>query len=225
MFHPEFSLDSCIFSGLHRVDTSMTHGSSTVDDPRTPQANSSEAADQRLRGLINACAEGMESAFEQLYKSTSAQLFGVLLRILRTEALAEEALQDTYIKIWNNAGKYRHDKSSPRTWLVSIARNHAIDVLRKRSSREDVELNLDTPTMESLPDRALAMEQHHESSQILEMCLQQLSEPARECVLSAYCEGFSQEELSDRLRRPIGTVKSWIRRSLISLRECLDGHA
>lgn len=203
----------------------MTHGTSTVDGPRSSRATSTEMADQRLDGLISACAEGIESAFEQLYKSTSSQLFGVLLRILRTEALAEEALQDTYIKIWNNAGRYQNDKSPPRTWLVSIARNHAIDVLRKRSSREDVELKLDRASLEILPDRELPLAQQHESSQVLDMCLQQLAEPARECVLSAYCEGFSQEELSERLQRPIGTIKSWIRRSLISLKECLDGHA
>lgn len=203
----------------------MTHGTSTVDDPRLPRTASADAADQRLDGLISACAEGMESAFEQLYKSTSSQLFGVLLRILRTEALAEEALQDTYIKIWKSAGKYQSAKSAPRTWLVSIARNHAIDLLRKRSSREDVELNLDRASLEIMPDREQAMDLQHESAQILDMCLEQLAEPARECVVRTYCEGFSQEELSERLQRPIGTVKSWIRRSLISLKECLDGHA
>ncbi|MGQ7843047.1 sigma-70 family RNA polymerase sigma factor [Granulosicoccus sp. 3-233] len=203
----------------------MTHGTSTVDEPRSPRTAGIDAADQRLDGLISACADGIESAFEQLYKATSSQLYGVLLRILKTEALAEEALQDTYIKVWNNADRYRNDKSAPRTWLVSIARNHAIDVLRKRSSREDVELNLDKAHLEVMPDRAQAFDQQHESSQLLDLCLERLSEPARECVVRAYCEGFSQEELSERLQRPIGTVKSWIRRSLVSLKECLDGHA
>lgn len=203
----------------------MTHGSSTVDAPPASRPVSTDPADQRLDGLISACADGIESAFEQLYKSTSSQLFGVLLRILRTEALAEEALQETYLKIWNNADKYKSARSAPRTWLSSIARNHAIDVLRKRSSREDIELNLDKAAMEIMPERERPMDQQHESSQMLEMCLEQLAEPARECVVRAYCEGFSQEELSERLQRPIGTVKSWIRRSLISLKECLDGHA
>lgn len=202
----------------------MTHGNPTIASPRPRRSGTRDPADERLDGLISACAQGVESAFEQLYKATSAQLYGVLLRILRTEALAEEALQDTYIKIWKNAERYHSDRSAPRTWLVSIARNHAIDVLRRRSSREDVELVLDKATLEVMPDRESSLEGRHESGQLLELCLEQLAEPARECVLRAYCEGFSQEELSERLQRPIGTIKSWIRRSLLSLKECLDGH-
>ena len=118
----------------------MTHGTATIDEPRSA---SEDPADQRLDTLISACAEGIESALEQLYKSTSSQLFGVLLRILGKEALAEQALQETYLEIWNNAEKYQSARSAPRTWLVSIARNHAIDVLRKRCSRGDIGLKLD----------------------------------------------------------------------------------
>lgn len=203
----------------------MTQGNTIDLSAHQRRANLLDVSDQRLEGLIGACAIGAESAFEQLYKLTSSQLFGVLKRILKTDALAEEALQDTYVKIWNHADRYEGEKSAPRTWLVSIARNHAIDLLRKRRSREDVELNLDSASMDAMPDYEQPMDQQHESSQLLDLCLQQLSEPARECVVRAYCEGFSQEELSERLQRPIGTVKSWIRRSLISLKECLDGYA
>ncbi|ASJ75855.1 sigma-70 family RNA polymerase sigma factor [Granulosicoccus antarcticus] len=203
----------------------MTHGNTTEQVPERHRMQPLDVNDQRLNGLIGACATGTESAFEQLYKLTSSQLFGVLRRILKTDALAEEALQDTYVKIWNNAERYQSDKSAPRTWLVSIARNHAIDVLRKRRSREDVELNMDSASIDTMPDREQPMDQQLESSQLLNLCLQQLSRPARECVIRAYCEGFSQEELSQRLQRPIGTVKSWIRRSLVSLKDCLDDHA
>ena len=203
----------------------MTQGNAIDLSPLRRRANSLDVSDQRLEGLIGACAIGSENAFEQLYKLTSSQLFGALKRILKTDALAEEALQDTYVKIWNHADRYESEKSAPRTWLVSIARNHAIDLLRKRRSREDVELNLDSASMDALPDYEQPIDKQHESSQLLDLCLQQLSEPARECVVRAYCEGFSQEELSERLQRPIGTVKSWIRRSLISLKECLDGYA
>lgn len=203
----------------------MSHGNTIDPSPHRRRANLLDINDQRLEVLISACAVGAESAFEQLYKLTSSQLFGVLKRILRTDALAEEALQDTYIKIWNHADRYEGEKSAPRTWLVSIARNHAIDLLRKRRSREDVELNLDSASMDAMPEHEQPMDQQHESSQLLDLCLEQLSEPARECVVRAYCEGFSQEELSERLQRPVGTIKSWIRRSLISLKECLDGYA
>lgn len=203
----------------------MTHGNTIEQGPESRRMQTLDVNDQRLDSLIGACAAGTESAFEQLYKLTSSQLFGVLRRILKTDALAEEALQDTYVKIWNNAERYQSAKSAPRTWLVSIARNQAIDVLRKRRSREDVELNLDSANIDTMPDREQPLDQQLESSQLLSLCLQQLSEPARECVIRAYCEGFSQEELSERLQRPIGTVKSWIRRSLVSLKDCLDDHA
>lgn len=201
----------------------MTQHIQSDDRPCRQETGARDPVDERLEGLISASAQGVESAFEQLYRSTSAQLYGVLLRILRTEALAQEALQETYIRIWHNAERYRSDRSSPRTWLVSIARNHAIDVLRKRSNREDVELILDKSSLEDMSDRKASLETRHESGQLLAFCLEQLTEPARECVVGAYCEGYSQEELSDRLQRPIGTVKSWIRRSLISLKDCLDG--
>lgn len=178
----------------------------------------------RLAGLISACADGKEAALEQLYRASSAQLFGALKRILKTDALAEEALQETFIKVWNNAGKFRRDKSAAKTWLVTIARNHAIDVLRKRKKREDVELNLDSAALEEIPNLDQSVALQHEHSQWLNVCLNELSEPARECILRAYCEGYSQEELSDHMQRPLGTVKSWIRRSLLALKECLNGH-
>ncbi len=123
----------------------MTQGNTIDLSPHRRRANLLDVSDQRLEGLISACAIGAESAFEQLYRLTSSQLFGVLKRILKTDALAEEALQDTYVKIWNHADRYEGEKSAPRTWLVSIARNHAIDLLRKRRSREDVELNMIVP--------------------------------------------------------------------------------
>lgn len=185
-----------------------------------------DSSDQQLVELIDACSNGAESAFVQLYTATSAQLFGVLRRLLRPEALAEEALQDTYIKIWNNAGRYPRDSMYPRTWLLSIARNHAIDLLRQRLSgkREEVELNGDHAAMDVMLDRKPSLRQRHEPSQSLDTCLEQIAQPARECVFRAYCDGFSHEELSEQLQKPIGTIRSWIRRSLISLKECVDEH-
>lgn len=181
--------------------------------------------DQHLVNLIHECAKGNQSALEQLYKATSAHVFAVLKRFLRIDALAEEALQETYIKVWNNAHQYSSSKSAPRTWVTSIGRNQAIDTLRRRKSREDIELNLDSSTMETLPAKHAPMEMQTENNQLLNNCLDALAAPARECVVRAYCEGFSAEELSEQLNRPIGTIKSWIRRSLISLKECLNGYA
>lgn len=86
-------------------------------------------------------------------------------------------------------------------------------------------MNLDSSTMDVMPARTTSIELQTENVQVLELCLDRLAKPAKECIVSAYCEGFSAEELSERLGRPIGTIKSWIRRSLIALKECIDGHS
>lgn len=182
-------------------------------------------ANETLTEWIHASASGDEAAFEKLYKATSPQLFAVLRRLLKSEALAEEALQECFVKIWNNTSEYQSSKSKARTWLISIARNHGIDTLRKRSIREDNELQLDPQGVEGLPENTAPFELRHENAEQLLLCLDQLSESARSCVVRSYCEGFSHEELSDQLQRPIGTIKSWIRRSLLSLKECLHGYA
>src|SRR3954470_8367281 len=82
--------------------------------------------------LLAAVAKGDEAAFERLYRVTRAKLFGVILRILRRQELAEEVIQETYVKIWNSAGQFNPGRSSPITWMTSIARNRAIDIARKR---------------------------------------------------------------------------------------------
>lgn len=169
--------------------------------------------------------QGDIGSFESLYQQTSGQLFGVLRRLLKSDALAEEALQESYVKIWNNIAEYRPEKSQPRTWLVSIARYHAIDTLRKRKVREDKELPISPLDTHEPVDSNPPFEKQFEDSELLTLCLSKLSEPARQCVISAYCEGYSQEELSVKLDRPIGTIKSWLRRSLLALKECLHGHA
>ncbi len=184
-----------------------------------------DEANTRLAKMIGECATGNERAFEEIYTTVSPQVFSILKRMLKSEALAEEALQESFIKIWNNAADYRATKSKPRTWLISIARNHAIDILRKRSLREDNELTVDTHAVDGFPENATPFDKQYENSEQLLLCLDELSTQARHCVVRSYCEGFSHEELSEQLQRPIGTIKSWIRRSLLSLKECLHGYA
>ena len=200
----------------------------TENSDNSTQASTHEAQDKfnaTLTELISNCAAGNESAFEDIYKKVSPQIFAILKRMLKSDALAQEALQESFIKIWNNAADYKAEKSKPRTWLISIARNHAIDTLRKRSIREDNELQVDTHAVDGFPENAAQFDKLYENSEQLILCLDELSEPARQCVVRSYCEGFSHEELSDQLQRPIGTIKSWIRRSLLSLKECLHGYA
>ncbi len=198
---------------------------SAQNSPSTLTKDSSNKADDNLIEWIKASASGDEGAFKKLYDATSPQLFAMLRRLLISDELAEEALQESFVKIWNNASEYQPQNGKARTWLTSITRNHGIDTLRKRNIRERNDLQMDPQDVGEHPGNPMPFALGHENSERLLLCLDQLSESARSCVVRSYCEGFSHEELSDQLQRPIGTIKSWIRRSLLTLKECLNGYA
>lgn len=170
--------------------------------------------------VLASVAKGDQTAFQRLYDSTHAKLFGVVLRILRRQDLAEEVLQEAYVKIWNNAGLFNPGLASPITWMVSIARNRAIDVVRKRTEisieeePEALEVASDTP--EPLARREMT----EELKRILE-CVGRLEPDRQKLVLLAYYNGWSREQLAAKFETPLSTVKTWLRRSLIEVRECL----
>jgi RNA polymerase sigma-70 factor (ECF subfamily) len=173
-----------------------------------------------LSRLVTRSGLGDRAAFRELYDATSAKLFGICLRVLKNRTDAEDALQDVYIKIWNNAASYQVSGYSPMTWLITIARNQAIDRLRVRqpSASELVDA-------ETIPDKALTPEQAAlmaAESVRLRRCLDQLAADRAEAVKAVYLEGYSYQEMADRLNQPINTIRTWLRRSLISLRECLS---
>jgi len=176
-------------------------------------------ASKDIADLIARCALRDRAAFRDLYRRTSAKLFGVTLRILRDRAEAEEALQEVYVKIWQRADRYVAGGYSPISWLVAVARNHALDILRARKPvAEDIDAALDVA--DGGPDPEQAALQGGERARI-EGCLGQL-EPARaDAVRGAYLDGFSYEELAARHNVPLNTMRTWLRRSLIKLRECL----
>jgi RNA polymerase sigma-70 factor, ECF subfamily len=170
--------------------------------------------------LIGRVALGDRAAFQALYTATSAKLFGVCLRVLKNRADAEETLQEVYFKIWHNANKYQVSGYSPITWLVCIARNQCIDRIRaykpqaaELSEAEDIADSGATPEQQVMRSGEVGR---------LSDCLQKLSPGRAEAVKAAYMEGYSYQELADRLGQPINTVRTWLRRSLISLKECLS---
>jgi RNA polymerase sigma-70 factor, ECF subfamily len=170
--------------------------------------------------LISRVALGDRAAFNALYAATSAKLFGVCLRVLKNRTDAEDVLQETYVKIWHNAAKYQVSGYSPVTWLVAIARNQAIDRLRARKPE-----GADLTDAEEVADVAHTPEQHAligNETERLRLCLEKLSPGRAEAVKAAYMEGYSYQELADRLGQPLNTVRTWLRRSLISLKECLS---
>lgn len=173
-----------------------------------------------LSVLLASVARRDEAAFERLYEATSAKLFGVVLRILKRQDLAEEVIQDAYVKIWSSAGQFNAGLSSPITWMASIARNRAIDVVRKRSEISIEEEPAAMDVASDTPDPLARKDMTEELKRILE-CVGQLEPQRQRLVLLAYYNGWSREQLSRKFDTPLNTVKTWLRRSMIEIRECL----
>jgi RNA polymerase sigma-70 factor (ECF subfamily) len=181
--------------------------------------------DDQLRGLLAAAALGNRAAFRQLYDATSAKLFGFALRILRKEELAEEAVQDAFVSIWNAAGSYQSHLSSPMTWMATIARNKALDIRRRvQASGEADSVEFDSDMADVLPDSAAGPQQRMEMSrdaQALAECMDTLAGRQRQAIGMAFLHEMSHSEVATQLSLPIGTVKTWIRRGLDRLRDCI----
>jgi RNA polymerase sigma-70 factor (ECF subfamily) len=173
-----------------------------------------------LVSLLAAVANGDETAFEKLYAATSAKLYGVVLRILRRPELADEVMQEAYLKIWNGAAQFDASLASPITWMVAIARNRAIDLVRKKTD-VSVEDMPDAPELAADVPDPLAVRERSEDARRLLDCLGRLEPEQRQLVLLAYYDGLSREQLAARFKRPVNTIKTWLRRSLLAVRECL----
>jgi RNA polymerase sigma-70 factor (ECF subfamily) len=169
---------------------------------------------------LNAVSNGDRAAFERLYGATRAKLYGVVLRILRRHDLADEVMQEVYLKIWNSAGQFNPGVASPITWMVTIARNRAIDLVRKR---REVSIEEEPEAMDVAADlpNPLARRELTEEVRRLMSCIDRLEPERRSLVLLAYRNGWSREQLAAKLEKPVNTIKTWLRRSLLEIRECL----
>ena len=179
-----------------------------------------DAEQSRLAALLSRSALGDRVAFADLYAATRSKLFAVSLRIVRERPLAEEVLQDSFVNIWNHAADYAQAKSAPSTWLTAIVRNRSLDVLRKPREESDVDESLTA----SLVDEGASPQREAEvraEAHTLRECLQELDPEQRQSIALAFYHGMSHSELADHLRRPLGTVKTHIRRGLLRLRDCL----
>lgn len=174
-----------------------------------------------LSALIERVAQGDRTALAAVYDLTSAKLFGVCLRISRDRDSAEDVLQLVYLKVWNRAGGFNRDRASPITWLCAIARNTAIDWVRKHGAPR---LILNESPENSRLDVATAMEAMaaEVSRATVFDCLEALPINHRRAIHLAFYEGSSHSELAEILQVPLGTTKSWIRRGLMQLRGCLQ---
>ena len=156
-------------------------------------------------------------AFSSLYDATCGKLLAVCMRVLRNRAAAEDALQETFVKVWRNAGSYRITGHSPMTWLITIARNTAIDRLRTRKMDRDI-ADYDERLPSSSPSPEDAAIASSEARRIVR-CMEELEPDRRAAVSGAYLEGKSYKELSEKYDVPLNTMRTWLRRSLQVLRE------
>lgn len=182
----------------------------------------SEERRQRLSAAMAGMAAGDRAALDTVYEMTSAKLFGVIVRILRARDRAEDVLQETYVKAWQRSARFDAAKGSPVTWLATIARNTAINELR-RSGRNPVSPDAAIPEIE---DEAKPVDEwlcDVEDAEALHRCLDELKRDQRRSIRLAYFEGLTHSELAERMDVPLGTLKSWIRRGLHGLRGCLGG--
>jgi RNA polymerase sigma-70 factor (ECF subfamily) len=173
-----------------------------------------------LTGLLARVAARDREAFAAVYRATSAKLWGIVVRILPRRDVAEDVLQDVYVRIWERAGSFDPAKASPITWMASIARNRAIDEVRRRRPVSIEEAPEALEVAESGPDPLESAEQSEELRRLKE-CLDGLEPERREMVLLAYYTGLSRDELAQRFAHPVNTIKTWLHRSLAQLRKCL----
>lgn len=189
------------------------------------QAPAQSAADEIDHGaLLLQCARGKKEALQNLFEAESPRMKAVALRILRRDEVAEEAVQDAFVRIWNKAHQYDPSRGSALGWIYTVQRSIALNMLRdaKREesrSPEDIdiarELESEMQSADDILDRL-------DETKRLRICLDQLEPPRRRAVLLAYAYGLSHGEIAGRLASPLGTIKAWLRRSLSALRECMQ---
>jgi RNA polymerase sigma-70 factor (ECF subfamily) len=186
---------------------------------------------RELSQLLARTGLGDRAAFGRLYERTSSHLFAVVLRIQRDRGQAEDLLQEIFVSVWKAAAGFDAARSQPLTWLTHIARNRAIDSLRRAQAQPRTEsLTRDSDDERPDPQEALADDApgpldllgRASEKRELTQCMERLTPPQRQSVALAFFDGLSHAEVAEHLREPLGTVKSWVRRALITLKGCLD---
>ncbi|HUB11914.1 MAG TPA: sigma-70 family RNA polymerase sigma factor [Acetobacteraceae bacterium] len=186
---------------------------------RFPGPPDPRSEDATLSALLTRCGAGDRTAFRRLYDLESKRLYGLALRITRQPTLAADAVHDALLQVWQRAALFDPARGSVAAWLTGLVRYRAIDAMRRRA-REVTGVDLPEAADEApgALDRLLASA----TGQALHRCLNGLEQGQRQVIVMAFVEGLSHAELAERLERPLGTVKSWIRRGLQALKACLE---
>lgn len=207
-----------------------------VRQPRAPSRNPCQASSelwhchasqqamgvsrQTLADALKRVAQGDEAAFELVYAATSVKLYGIIVRILGRRELADEVLQEVYIRVWQRASQFDPASGSPITWLASIARNRALDETKRKTMRSLEEL----PGLQEVASWNDAVQNHQFNTERMRLlaCLDCLDPHKKQVILLAYHYGMTREEIARHVGRPVATVKTWLRRGLAQLKDCLD---
>lgn len=189
-------------------------GNATITEAQPDHASDTVAREAQLAAALARCAAGDRAALKMIYASEAAKMIGVARRILFRQDLAEEAVHDAFVRIWRSAASFDPHRGSARGWLYAVVRNRALSIHRNEhryDTSDDSALEIDCEaTMTQMPETSA-----------LRKCLERIDRPRRDVVVLAYVHGMSHGELAGKLKVPLGTVKSWIRRSLFSLQECM----
>jgi RNA polymerase sigma-70 factor, ECF subfamily len=189
--------------------------------------------DIEIKRLILLTAAHDASAFSMLYQRTSPVLLGVALRITRRREMAEEVLHDAFVKVWNQAKSFDPLALQPVAWMTAIVRNRALDLVTSAEATrvESFDAHDDDDGSGNALERLLdwsdagdagATLDNERATHHLRDCLAELKATERQAISLAYHHGMSHSELAEHLQKPVGTVKSWVRRGLEALRTCMD---
>ncbi len=179
----------------------------------------------QLAEWLGATANRDSRAFARLYERCAPHLYPMLLRMLKRQDWAEEVLQDCFLRIWQKAESYTPERGAPMAWISSVARYRALDLLRSRRPEDEMpeEYEAVEPMWADTSEDPLRQAEAGQGMARLRGCLEGLQTEQRRSVLLAYYEGYTHQELTSAMKAPLGTVKSWVRRGLAQLRDCLDG--
>jgi RNA polymerase sigma-70 factor (ECF subfamily) len=181
---------------------------------------SQTAALSSVAVLIEAVGRGSQAALKRLYELESKRLYGIALRIVRRPEIAADVLQETFLQIWQHAAAFSTERGAGAAWLTGIVRFRALDAVRKAGR----EVPSDDPALgdEALEPDVIEKIGASVEAEALRRCLKLLDQEQQRCILLAFVDGLSHSEVAERVKAPLGTVKSWIRRGLLSLRRCLE---
>lgn len=188
-----------------------------LDHPGVAYASSISLSDQELADALKRVADGDQSALRRVYGATAVKLFGVILRILGRSDLAEDVLQDVYVRVWQRAGEFDPDASPPLAWLVTIARNRALDETHRTTTRSAG----DCPDLPHANGRGTGPDEDNMEQLRLLACLDRLGPDMKEAVVLAYHYGMTREEIARRTNRPLATVQAWLRQGLAQIKGSL----